>query len=119
MAYQLTSQMCPDCMQPLGGTHLISYGPYSIDIEDARAFFNTEQVTIRPTPMLIYWLLIQARGKMVPHWVIRDHLGLLNLRSSTDVIKVYISTLRRLVGKNNIICEFGQGYRLINPENYK
>ena len=61
-------------------------------------------------------LLARHRGKIVTRTMIYDHIYDEHDESLSNVVDVYISTLRRKLGRDFIVTRRGQGYVIDVPD---
>mgnify|MGYP003146957179 CR=1 FL=1 len=116
MVHILTNGMCFSCGQPLGGCDIMKYGPYSVDLEGCMGFYKNVEIPLAPKQLLLFSLLIQKQGEILPHWQAEHNLELKKHPNPRNVLKVHYFKLRQILGENAIELIWGVGYKLVLPK---
>jgi len=83
----------------------------SYDVGQSRLYRNEQAVTLGDKESRLLKLLIQHKGEIVVHEVIREHLWNFDETPSDDALRTYIKNLRKNVGKERIISHKRLGYQ--------
>ncbi len=94
-------------------TPLIELGEdISVDTQQRVVLRGGEQIELTPTEYLILHLLASRRGQVVSRQTIYDRVYGDHETGISNTIEVYLSNLRRKIGKELIVTRRGEGYIL-------
>jgi len=83
----------------------------SYDVQQSRLYAQNEAVALGDKESRLLKLLIQHKGEVVVHELIREQLWDFDEVPSDDALRTYIKHLRKIVGKARIVSHKRLGYQ--------
>lgn len=114
-AHADASAIC-DALQSLGGRDecaaddVVAVGDVQVDLEHQRVCKNDRPVRLTAKEYCLLELLVRHRGEVVPRPQIYEHLYHEIDDAFANVLDVYVSNLRRKLGRTLITTRRGEGY---------
>lgn len=95
---------------------VIAIGPLTYDPATRTASVDGQPLTLSATELRLLEVLISARGRMLSKAQIEERLYDWDTEIESNTVEVYISRLRRKIGKDLIRTIRGLGYTLAAPQ---
>jgi len=83
----------------------------SYDVQQSRLYRDDEVILLGDKEARLLKLLIQSKGEVVVHEVLREQLWDFDETPSDDALRTYIKNLRKTVGKERIVSHKRLGYQ--------
>ena len=100
-------------MRRAGVLETILVGDYSFDIKNNKISDSKDIYELKPKESKLLELLLQRRGNIVLKDEIEEYLWDSSEEISSGSLRVYVSSLKKVLGQNSIENIRGTGYRLI------
>ena len=94
---------------------LISLGALAIDLSSRSIYSPVGQIDLSQREWIIFEALLQRPGQIVSKSQIEDQLYSFDAEVESNTIEVYVSRLRKKLGKEAVETIRGLGYRLGTP----
>ena len=94
---------------------LISLGALAIDLSSRSIYSPVGQIDLSQRQWIIFEALLQRPGQIVSKSQIEDQLYSFDAEVESNTIEVYVSRLRKKLGKEAVETIRGLGYRLGTP----
>jgi len=100
-------------MRRVGIAEIILLGEYSFEAKNNKITDSKDTYELKPKESKLLELLLQRRGNIVVKDEIEDYLWDSSEEISSGALRVYVSSLKKILGQDSIENIRGTGYRLI------
>lgn len=93
-------------------TPLVTFGELSINPVDRRVFANGEEVSLSGREWAVLDTLLSRPGAIISKGQIEEALYAFGSEIESNTVEVYVSRLRKKLGRDHVVTVRGVGYRI-------